>query len=116
MLSFRRNGSGPLDSVWRAIIRVAQFFGSPRVRSQGGNIEKNKSNGVQVCGRAESFGNGGDSHSRSLRHRVAVCARRDGREGEGLNHVLIGDPDGLAMATFQGFLLALQAAAVDRAD
>lgn len=64
----------------------------------------------------QSLGNSRNRDVRSRRYGVTISAGGDSRERQGLYHVLIGEPDALAMTTFQNSCFALIIAEVDGAD
>src|SRR5271157_5239406 len=64
----------------------------------------------------KSFGNGADGDFSGLMNRIPESSGRDGREGQGLYSVVVGDTDGFAVATSQGLGFALVASAINRAN
>jgi hypothetical protein len=65
----------------------------------GGNVEENETDVFCMGAGRQNFDNGANCDFSGLVNRIAEGSGRYGREGQGSDGVIVGDADGLAMAT-----------------
>src|ERR1019366_5289379 len=95
---------------------LRQCFGGPNIGFTRGNVEEYETDVLYLCAGRQSFDNGANCDFSGLVNRIAERSGRYRREGQRSDSVIIGDADGLAIATGERFGLVLSASSIHRTD
>src|ERR1019366_6528411 len=95
---------------------AGNFSGGLDVGVAGGNVEEHETDVLHMGAGRQNFDNGANCDFSGLVNRIAEDSGRYGREGQCSDSVVVGDADGLGIATGEPFGLALSASPVHWAD